>query len=96
MEDIYRLATAGHNICVIGDYNLSFCDNYYHTTLGRKTVRDCFGGAGISILTSERPECIDHIAISESYMAGHRVTDIDEWNYDKKLSDHKGIVVQID
>ena len=39
---------------------------------------------------------IDHIAVSDSFMLGHRVTGINEWNYDKTLSDHKGIVVQID
>ena len=96
MEDIRHLTAAGHNVCVAGDYNLSFSDNYYHTTLGRETVLNCFKDAGISILTSERPECIDHIAISDSFMAGHHVTSIDEWNIDKKLCDHKGIIVQID
>ena len=96
MEDIRRLTAEGRNICVIGDYNLSFIDNYYHTTLGRETVQGCFGRSGISILTSERPQCIDHIAVSDSFMQGHRVTEINEWNLDKTLSDHKGIVVQID
>ena len=96
MEDIRRLAAEGRNVCVIGDYNLSFSDNYYHTTLGREAVLDCFGRSGISILTTERPQCIDHIAVSKSFMSGHRVTGIDEWNCDKALSDHRGIVVQID
>lgn len=96
MEDLRRLTAEGQNVCVIGDYNLSFIDNYYHTILGRQTVQNCFGSSGISILTTERPQCIDHIAISDSFMLGHRVTEINEWNYDKGLSDHKGIVVQID
>jgi len=96
MEDIRRLAEEGRNVCVIGDYNLSFSDNYYHTTLGRQMVQNCFGNSGISILTAERPQCIDHISISDSFMAEHRVTEIDEWNLDKRLSDHKGIAVQID
>ena len=42
MEDIKRLTAEGRNVCVIGDYNLSFSDNYYHTTLGRQTVQRCF------------------------------------------------------
>ena len=96
MEDIRHLAAEGQNVCVIGDYNLSFNDNYYHTTLGRETVRNCFERSGIRILTSERPQCIDHIAVSNSFMSGHHVTGINEWNYDKALSDHRGIVVQID
>ena len=96
MEDIRRLTAEGRNICVIGDYNLSFIDNYYHTTLGRETVQGCFGRSGITILTSEISQCIDHIAVSDSFMFGHRVTGINEWNCDKSLSDHRGIVVQID
>lgn len=96
MEDIRRLTEEGRNICVIGDYNLSFSDHYYHTTLGRETVQNCFKSAGIRILTCDRPQCIDHIAISDSFMKGYRRTAVDEWNCDKRLSDHKGIVVQID
>ena len=34
--------------------------------------------------------------VSKSFMSGHRVAGINEWNYDKALSDHRGIVVQID
>ena len=95
MEDIRRLSTGGQNVCVAGDYNLSFADNYYHTTLGRETVQKCFDSIGISILTSKRPECIDHIALSDSFMSGHHLVGIYEWNNDKKLSDHKGAVVEI-
>ena len=93
MEDIRRLSGEGRNVCLAGDYNLSFADNYYHTTLGRETAQNALRCAGISILTAERSACIDHIAISDSFMAGHRVTDIEEWNIDKTLSDHKGIMI---
>ena len=96
MEDIRRLTTERQNACVIGDYNQSFMDYYYHTTLGKETVLDCFGRSGISILTYERPQCIDHVAVSDIFMSGHHVIEINEWNYDKTLSDHRGIVVQID
>ena len=96
MEDIRLLTTEGRNVCVIGDYNLSFADNYYFTKIGRNTVQNSFDSAEIDILTAARLECIDHIAVSKQFMAGHRVTNIDEWNLDKRLSDHKGIVVQID
>lgn len=96
IEDIRRLAAMGRNVCVIGDYNMSFGDNYYYTVLGRQAVENCFKGSGMSILTSQKPQCIDHIAISDSFISGHRVTEIKEWNCDKRLSDHKGIVVQID
>lgn len=93
MEDIRRLTADGSSICVAGDYNLSFCDNYYYTKEGRNTVLQTFEDCGIDILTEDRAECVDHIAVSRQF-AGNTV-DVDEWNYDKALSDHKGIVVEI-
>lgn len=54
-----------------------------------------FSESKIVLLTKDRPECVDHIAISESFVRGATV-QIDEWNYDKALSDHKGIVVSLE
>ena len=36
---------------------------------------------------------IDHIAVFEKYLT--RMPLMAEWNYDKLLSDHKGIVVDV-
>ncbi|MBQ8666100.1 MAG: endonuclease/exonuclease/phosphatase family protein [Lachnospiraceae bacterium] len=94
MEDIKRLSALGA-VCVTGDYNCSFSDNYYYTTEGRNIVTDAFHEAGIRILTEKQPECIDHIAISELFFAGADIT-VNEWNMDKSLSDHKGIVIEIE
>ena len=55
----------------------------------RETFLDC----GIDILTQDVPECIDHIAVSKGF-AGEKAA-VAEWNKDKPLSDHKGIVVEI-
>jgi len=48
----------------------------------------------INLLTADRSECIDHIAISEAYVGSSKI-QIQEWNLDKRLSDHKGITVEI-
>ena len=93
IEDIRRLSSLG-NLCVIGDYNCSFSDNYYFTKSGRQSILDVFNDCRITMLTASRKECIDHISISESFI-GQAEIAIDEWNYDKSLSDHKGIVVEI-
>jgi len=45
-------------------------------------------------LTRDREACIDHIAISEDFIT-NMDTEIGEWNSDKKLSDHKGIYVEM-
>lgn len=84
--------SAESNFCVIGDYNISFSDNYYFTSFGRDELKKSFSKNAITILTKDRTECIDHIAISENFLVDIE-TEIDEWNYDKKLSDHKGIWV---
>lgn len=93
MKDIRRLSEIG-SICIIGDYNCSFSDNYYFTNYGRDLVTGTFYDIGISILTESQPECIDHIAVSDEFVEGADV-EITEWNLDKSLSDHKGIVVDL-
>ena len=55
----------------------------------RQTVQNC----EIDILTQDVPECIDHIAMKRRFF-GEKII-VSEWNKDKSLSDHKGIVVEI-
>lgn len=93
MEDIKRLTAFGKKLCVVGDYNLSFCDNYYFTDKGRQLVIKTFDECGIDIITKELPQCIDHIAVSKDFF--NTIADINEWNLDKTLSDHKGSVVDL-
>ncbi len=92
MEDIQRLSMQNSHICVIGDFNLSFQDNYYFTREGRDVVIHTFQNCGLDLLTRYIPECIDHIAITKGFMGN--ITDVGEWNKDKMLSDHKGIFVE--
>ncbi|MCH5193428.1 MAG: endonuclease/exonuclease/phosphatase family protein [Oscillospiraceae bacterium] len=94
LEDINRYVKEGYNICVAGDFNCSFGDNYYFTNYGRDQMLKVFSDHNIDILTKDRPECIDHIAISNTFI-GNAGFCIEEWNYDKSLSDHKGIAVTI-
>lgn len=82
-------------VCMIGDFNCTFSDNYYYTKFGRETMLRCFADSRISILTESIAECVDHIAVSDAFLRGRRVTGIKEWNQDKRLSDHKGIIVEI-
>lgn len=81
------------NICICGDFNCSFSDNYYFTKEARRCLVDTFEKRGIDILTAAQSECIDHIAISRSFVHDFDI-QIMEWNIDKSLSDHKGISIQ--
>ena len=91
-EDFARLALTGKPICIAGDYNTSFSDNYYFTNYGRDSLRQSFNKNRIQLLTEMAPECVDHIAVSESFVKGMDV-EVEEWNINKSLSDHKGIAV---
>lgn len=91
-EDFARLCAGQKDLCICGDWNQSFGDNYYYTCAGRDSLRQTLAKYGIRLLTGDRSECIDHIAVSESF-AGEASVEIEEWNKDKALSDHKGISV---
>ena len=94
MHDIAALADTGANVCVCGDFNLSLSDGYYFTAAGRNALLAQFSASGISVLTQAQPECIDHIAISTRLVEKHAVL-VEEWNQDKRLSDHKGVSVAL-
>jgi hypothetical protein len=90
----YQKLSKGKNFCLIGDYNTSFADNYYFTNNGRNELNNLFKECKLNLLTGDIPECIDHIAISERFTTNLE-TEFGEWNSDKKLSDHKGIYVDL-
>lgn len=92
--DFKYLSDNGNNICICGDFNCSFSDNYYYTKDGRNLILNSFADNNIDILTSNRKECIDHIAISKRFVSDC-IIDIDEWNEEKSLSDHKGIIANL-
>lgn len=91
-EDFAALSST-HNICICGDFNCSFADNYYYTKNGRQIMLQSFSENNIRLLTGKTAACIDHIAVSEQFV-GNRMVHIEEWNIQKNLSDHKGISVQ--
>ncbi len=82
------------NLCVIGDYNISFGDNHYFTEKGRDKLNKTFETNGLEIITKKHEKCIDHIAISKNFLTGLR-EESGEWNKDFSLSDHKGIFVSL-
>jgi len=93
LADFERLAK-DQNLCIAGDYNLSFSDNYYFTTSGLNCLLDSFNKNKINILTQDVRNCIDHITLSSEFCSKFSVK-ISEWNLDKKLSDHIGVMISI-
>ena len=89
ISDWKHMAKNG-NICIAGDFNLSFADSYYFTKVGRQLITDCFEELKIKNLTHDIKNNVDHIAISESFVKGAKF-ETGVWNEDKKLSDHQGV-----
>lgn len=81
-------------MCIAGDFNISFSDNYYYTKHGRDGLNACFDRNKLINLTAELPEAIDHIVLSEDFV-GNATVKLSEWNIDKHLSDHKGVCVEL-
>jgi endonuclease/exonuclease/phosphatase family metal-dependent hydrolase len=81
-------------LCIAGDYNISFSDNYYYTAEGREKIVASFSELAIDNLTANLANNIDHIAISKQYMQDRKYA-LTTWNEDKKLSDHIGVCVQV-
>ena len=92
ISDYKRLSALG-NFCLAGDFNISFADNYYFTHNGRNALLTAFDACKLQLLTYQQPECIDHIAVSKTLLSGIE-PEVQEWNMDLKLSDHKGISVE--
>lgn len=93
LEDFEKIS-ANENLCIGGDLNMSFSDNYYYTQEGRLKLNNSFNKLKLTNLTAGLPENIDHIIISDAFMKG-KFVKISEWNRDKKLSDHIGVCVTI-
>lgn len=90
IEDIRRLSILGKKLCICGDFNCSFSDNYYFTKAGRSQLLEAFEQIGVRLLTADMPECVDHIAVSTDFIGDANVK-VSEWNIHKSLSDHKGV-----
>ena len=93
LADFSRITSQGRSLCIAGDFNCSFYDDYYFTSSGRESILQNFSENHIRLLTNQIPECIDHIAVTESFLNGSTF-QAEEWNSDKTLSDHKGIAVR--
>ena len=93
LSDFEKIYQAGA-FCISGDFNTSFCDNYYNMQYGRTKLKTAFDKFQLTNLTADLPGNIDHIVVSNYFME-NKMFDIDVWNQDKKLSDHIGVLVTI-
>ncbi len=90
----FQHISKSENICIAGDYNISFSDNYYFTETGRRKLNSEFENLQVQILTKSIHENIDHIALSKQFIENCAI-EIETWNLDKKQSDHIGVSITI-
>lgn len=91
----YKRIGSQYPLCIAGDFNISFGDNYYFTKDGRDKLNEAFDELGLVNLTEKVENNIDHIVVSEGLFGGIG-TIFETWNLEKKLSDHIGVVVDLD
>ncbi len=101
IEDWRRISESGtKSVCIAGDLNVQFnrLDNF--TTKSKDKIIACLSDLEITNLTSGIAENIDHIAVSNAFLARAPHTETHVWNQERKLhvprlSDHIGISVQL-
>ncbi|MDX2281423.1 MAG: endonuclease/exonuclease/phosphatase family protein [Saprospiraceae bacterium] len=86
------------HFCIAGDLNISFSDNYYFTHVGRAKLNAAFEQHQMNNCTANLRHNIDHIVLSEKFV-GDRTVVVSYWNETEnnpnRLSDHKGVMVEI-
>lgn len=93
LSDFERISREG-DICISGNFNISFCDNYYDAQYGKTKLASAFDHLHLINLTADIPGNINHIVMSKYFMA-NKIFNINTWNEDKKLSDHTGVMVTL-
>ena len=93
IADFDRIAKT-NSLCISGDLNMTFADNYYYTKAGREKLNASFENLNLINLTASIPENIDHIILSKTFVADRQIK-VETWNLDKTLSDHIGISVEL-
>lgn len=84
-----------HALCIAGDFNISFCDNYYSSEPNRNDLLAVLKALDMKNLTEDVKQNIDHIAVSQHLIKNCKIS-ITKWNEDKELSDHIGVCVEIE
>ncbi|MGZ5243723.1 MAG: endonuclease/exonuclease/phosphatase family protein [Bacteroidia bacterium] len=84
----------GNSICIAGDFNTSFSDNYFFDGNARLELNSFFENNNLMNLTENIPNNIDHIVVTKDFIKDYSI-EIDTWNHDFKLSDHMGVCVNL-
>ena len=82
------------NYCIVGDFNVFFSGYNYPSKIARTELNEVFTLLQLKNLTGSISENVDHVVISNEFLKD-KMTTIEIFNSDKKLSDHIGICLTI-
>ena len=92
-EDISKLSLE-NDICVAGDFNISFSGFPYPSHSVIKEAEDFFENVGLKILTANNLNSPDHIAISKSFIKDSSL-ESSELPFERKITDHSFITTTL-
>jgi hypothetical protein len=98
MQADWQVLAKQNNLCIAGDFNISFADNYYTSDVVRDAMQEFFIKNKLVHVTAGLPKCIDHIVLSSHLLErGSKHTkpiNIGTFGEGKLLSDHTGVWVK--
>lgn len=77
-------------LCIAGDLNTIFTDVVYPSYWAIQTLNQAFQELNISNTTAQLQNCVDHIILPTEFYQ-ETPFQIQTWNTDLKLSDHRGV-----
>lgn len=101
VADWRRISQSGaDSLCIAGDFNVQFSRPDNFTKGSKDKILACFSELGITNLTGNIAENVDHIAVSERLIANAPHCETHLWNLEKalhvpRLSDHIGVAVRL-
>ena len=93
LNDFGRLFP-GKQVCIIGDYNITFTGRAYPSHVAREALNNVFEKFKLTNLTAAKTGWVDHIAISSDFM-GNKEVSFETLNKKDELSDHIGFCATI-
>ncbi len=90
----FKKLSASENICIAGDFNVTFSGYTYPSHKARETLNDAFRHLSLTNTTAAISDTVDHIVLSENF--AKQINSLPEtWNGNKKMSDHIGVCITL-
>jgi endonuclease/exonuclease/phosphatase family metal-dependent hydrolase len=93
-ESDFNKIFTNENVCLIGDLNISLSGWIYPSKEYRENLSNIINQFDLDKSTGNLDDNIDHILISKKFI-NNRELKVEEFNSDKKLSDHIGICLTV-